>query len=107
MKNCLYVGNLPRECTEDQLREWASGEGRTVGKVTIKKDQRSERSRGFGFVELATEEEVTRAIEDLREQVLGDRNLKLGRAHREAWQNAPVGPRSYEYRPSPRRRRRR
>ena len=107
MKNCLYVGNLPRECTEDELRDWAAGEGRTIGKVTIKRDRRSGRSRGFGFVELATEEEVTTAIEALRDQSIGERNVKLGRAQREAWQDTPPGPRSYEYRPSPRRRRRR
>ena len=105
MKNCLYVGNLPQECTEDELRAWAAGEGRTVGKVTIKRDRRSGRSRGFGFVELATEEEVAQAIEELRGHRLGDRDLKLGRAHGQAWQDTPPAAPSYEYRPAPRRRR--
>jgi cold-inducible RNA-binding protein len=106
MKNCLYVGNLPRECTEEELRNWAAGEGRTLGKVVIKTDRRTGKSRGFGFVEMATEEEVNLAMEALRTEKLGDRELKLGRALREAWQDTPPGPRSYEYRPAPRRRRR-
>ena len=80
MKNSVYVGNLPRDCSEDQLRELLSAEGRAVTLVTIVTDKRTGRSRGFAFVEYGTEEEAAAAIEATRGAELQGKPLRIGRA---------------------------
>lgn len=61
MAKKLYVGNLPFSTTEDSLRELFSAAG-AVETATIIMDRMSGRSKGFGFVEMATEEEAQAAI---------------------------------------------
>lgn len=51
MSQKVYVGNLPFNTTEDELREHFMQYG-SVTSATIVKDRESGRSRGFGFVEL-------------------------------------------------------
>jgi len=62
MAKKLYVGNLPYDATEDALKEAFSGAG-TVESAMIIKDKMSGRSKGFGFVEMSTDEEAQKAIE--------------------------------------------
>ncbi len=62
MQNRLYVGNLPWSATDDTLREYFAGAG-TVQSATVISDRDSGRSKGFGFVEMATAEEAQKAIE--------------------------------------------
>ena len=66
----LFVGNLSFQATEEDLRELFQQAG-TVETVRIITDQFTGRPRGFGFVEMATKEEATKAVE----------LLKIGRAH--------------------------
>ena len=61
MQNRLYVGNLPWSATDDSLREFFAGAG-TVSSATVISDRDSGRSKGFGFVEMSTEEEAQKAI---------------------------------------------
>jgi RNA recognition motif-containing protein len=82
MKNCLYVGNLPREITEERLRALVETGGKPATKVTIALDKRTKRSRGFAFVELESEEAVTAIVRDLEGTELDGRRLKLGTAYR-------------------------
>lgn len=58
----LYVGNLPYEFTEDQLSELFSEAGEVTSAVVIT-DRYSGRSKGFGFVEMASQEDAKKAIE--------------------------------------------
>jgi RNA recognition motif-containing protein len=60
----LFVGNLSVQATEDDLRELFQQAG-TVESVRIVTDQFTGRPRGFGFVEMATKEESSKAIEML------------------------------------------
>jgi len=60
----LFVGNLSFQATEEDLRELFAQSG-TVESVRIVTDQFTGRPRGFGFVEMATKEEATKAIEML------------------------------------------
>lgn len=75
----LYVGNLPFNLTEDQLASHFAGVAE-VASVTIVMDKFSGRSRGFAFVEMATEEGAAQAIEKLNGTDLGGRNLVVNEA---------------------------
>ena len=58
----LYVGGLPYSTTEDSLKDGFSQAG-TVESVKVITDKMTGRSKGFGFVEMATDEEAQAAIE--------------------------------------------
>lgn len=60
----LYVGNIPFSATEQELSE-AFGRCGTVESVKIITDRDTGRSKGFGFVEMATEEQAQDAIAKL------------------------------------------
>ena len=75
-QNRLYVGNLSFQTTEDGLEQAFSAFG-TVQQVNIVTDRDTGRSRGFGFVEMATDEDAQRAIENMDNTDLDGRNLKV------------------------------
>src|SRR4029078_10843352 len=60
----LYVGNLPYAVTELDLRDLFGGVG-TVTDAKIVTDRETGRPRGFGFVEMSTEDEARKAIEEM------------------------------------------
>jgi RNA recognition motif-containing protein len=61
MENKLYVGNLPYAATEDDLKTHFSQAG-TVTSVALIKDRATGRAKGFGFVEMSTNDEAQKAI---------------------------------------------
>jgi len=75
----IYVGNLSREVTEDELRQEFEAFGQ-VTSVNIIKDRYSGESRGFGFVEMATKSEAQAAINELNGKSLGERTLSVSEA---------------------------
>jgi RNA recognition motif-containing protein len=75
----IYVGNLSREVTEDELRKEFEAFGQ-VTSVNIIKDRYSGESRGFGFVEMATKSEAQAAINGLNGKSLGERTLSVSEA---------------------------
>lgn len=62
MAKKLYVGGLPYSTSEDALKEYFAQAG-SVDTATIIIDKMSGRSKGFGFVEMTTDEEAQKAIE--------------------------------------------
>ena len=78
MKN-IYVGNLPFQLTEDELREVFAQYG-SVSAARIVRDRETQRSRGFGFVEMPDDEEAARAIEALNGYSLKGRSLRVNEA---------------------------
>lgn len=78
MATKLYVGNLSFRTTGDNLREAFSQAG-TVESASIIEDRETGRSRGFGFVEMATPEEAA-AIEQFNGKDMGGRNLTVNEA---------------------------
>jgi len=62
MTNKLYVGSLSFDTTEDTLKDLFAKAG-TVNSASIIMDKFSGRSKGFGFVEMSSEEEAKKAIE--------------------------------------------
>ncbi|MEP6706343.1 MAG: RNA-binding protein [Pyrinomonadaceae bacterium] len=79
MATKLYVGNLSFRTTGDELKELFAQAG-TVESVTVIEDRETGRSRGFGFVEMATPEEAATAIEQFNGKDLGGRNLTVNEA---------------------------
>jgi RNA recognition motif-containing protein len=87
----LFVGNLSFQATEEDLRELFQQAG-TVESVRIVTDQFTGRPRGFGFVEMTTKEEATKAIEMLNGRLFRDRNLVVDEARPQP-QRGTGGPR--------------
>ncbi len=80
MQDCkLYVGNLSYSVTEDQLRELFAKHGE-VKDVVIIKDKMTERSKGFGFVELSNDAEIQKAIDSLNDTEFEGRTIKINKA---------------------------
>ncbi|MEM7495441.1 MAG: RNA-binding protein [Myxococcota bacterium] len=76
----LYVGNLSYDSTEDSIRAAFSQDGRNVMDVHLTTDRDTGRPRGFGFVEMSTEEEAQAAIKAMDGQMLDGRNIKVNEA---------------------------
>lgn len=79
MTSKLYIGNLSSETSEEELKALFQQAG-TVQSVRIITNQFSSRSRGFGFVEMATREEAAKAIEKFNGYLLKGRNLIVSEA---------------------------
>jgi RNA recognition motif-containing protein len=79
MGNKLYVGGLPYSVTDVQLEELFSQHGQ-VRSARVITDKFTGRSRGFGFVELDSEEEAKKAMEALNETQLEGRSLIVNEA---------------------------
>src|SRR5919108_1070157 len=79
MATKLYVGNLSFRTTSEELREAFSAAG-TVESATVIEDRDTGRSRGFGFVEMATPEEAAAAIEQFNGKDFNGRNLTVNEA---------------------------
>ena len=75
----LYVGGLPYSVTEDQLRDIFAAHG-TVESATVITDRMTGRSKGFGFLELGSQEEAQAAIDKLNGTDLEGRNITVNEA---------------------------
>ncbi|MHC4308351.1 MAG: RNA recognition motif domain-containing protein [Planctomycetota bacterium] len=75
----IYVGNLAREVTEDDLREAFEAFGQ-VSTATIITDRFSGESRGFGFVEMPSKSEAQNAISEMNEKDLKGRTINVNEA---------------------------
>ena len=75
----LYVGGLPYAVTEDQLRELFSAHG-TVESSTVITDRMTGRSKGFGFVEMSSQEEAQTAMDNLNNTQLEGRSITVNEA---------------------------
>lgn len=79
MNKKLYVGNLSYDTSEDKLKEYFAQAG-DVASVSIITDKYSGKSRGFGFVEMETEDEAKKAKEMFDQQELDGRKLVVNEA---------------------------
>jgi len=79
MNRRLYVGNLSFSVTSEQLREVFSAHGEVVEATAIT-DRVTGRAKGFGFVEMATEEGAQAAIQNLNETAVAGRNIVVNEA---------------------------
>ncbi|HEY4501085.1 MAG TPA: RNA-binding protein [Candidatus Paceibacterota bacterium] len=74
--NKLYVGGIPYRSTEDDMKK-AFGEAGTVVSASIISDRMTGRSRGFGFVEMASEAEAQAAIDRWDGKEMDGRTLSV------------------------------
>ena len=90
MNKKLYVGNLPFS-TDEQTLQGLFAEVGPVDSVRIMRDQSSGRSRGFGFVEMGTEDGARAAIEKFHGMELEGRGLTVNEARPQAVGAGPRG----------------
>jgi cold-inducible RNA-binding protein len=88
----LFVGNLNFKTNDDDLRE-LFGQAGTCESATVMMDRATGRSRGFGFVEMSSDEEAQQAIQKFNGYELQGRNLNVN----EARERTPGGPRGGGY----------
>ena len=79
MASKLYVGNLPYSATEDELRDLFGQHGNVVS-VAVISDKFSGRSKGYGFVEMSTDEEAQAAVDALNGTDMGGRAIVVNPA---------------------------
>ena len=79
MGNRLFIGNLSFNTTEESLRAAFQEFGEVV-EARLMTERETGRSRGFAFVEMATAEAVTKAIEEMNGAVLDGRPLRVNEA---------------------------
>ncbi|MCU7842344.1 MAG: RNA-binding protein [Candidatus Thiodiazotropha sp. (ex Monitilora ramsayi)] len=75
----IYVGNLPWSINDNQLRDLFAAYGE-VSSANVIMDKFSGRSKGFGFVEMANNDEADAAIKALNEKEVEGRNLRVNEA---------------------------
>ena len=79
MGNKLYVGNLPYSVRDGDL-EQSFGQFGTVSSAKVMMERDTGRSKGFGFVEMASDAEAQAAISGMNGQALGGRSLVVNEA---------------------------
>jgi len=79
----IFVGNLSFNTNEDELRQLFEGYGQ-VDRVSILTDRETGRSRGFGFVEMSSNEDGEKAIAALNGSQVGGRTINVNEARPKA-----------------------
>ena len=83
MAKKLFVGSLPYSTTSDQLREIFAKVGQ-VAEANVVMDKMSGRSRGFGFVEMAADEDAKKAVDTLNGSEVDGRKIFVSEARPQA-----------------------
>lgn len=96
MASKLFVGNLPRNVTDNDLADFVSSAGFQVSSAQVIRDRMTGDPKGFGFVELAEGTNLQEAIGRLNGQTLQDRQLTVNEARpqRPAFSGTRRGPSS-------------
>ncbi len=79
MSTKLFVGSLPWSVSDDKLKELFEAHG-TVVSAKVITDRDTNRSRGFGFVEMENPSDATNAIKALNETEVDGRNIVVNEA---------------------------
>jgi RNA recognition motif-containing protein len=79
MANKLFIGSLAWTTTDDSLRDFFATAG-TVASANVIVDRDTNRSKGFGFVEMSTDEEAKAAIDQLNGKELDGRAIVVNEA---------------------------
>ncbi len=89
----LYVGNIPYQTEESQLRALFEQDGRQVEEVKIVTDRETGRPRGFAFVEMASDDQAQAAVNALHGTQFGGRPMTVSEAReRPGGSDRPGGP---------------
>lgn len=96
MSKKIYVGNMSYSTTEETLRDLFAAYGE-VESVSIITDKFTGRARGFGFVEMGSDDGAQSAIAALNGQKVDGRELKVNEAHDRAPRHSGSGPSHNRY----------
>lgn len=83
MAKRLFVGSLPYATRDEELKELFSKAG-TVESATVIVDRMTNRSKGFGFVEMSTDEEAAKAVEMFHQYQMDGRAIVVSEARPKA-----------------------
>jgi RNA recognition motif-containing protein len=89
----LWVGNLPFDATEPEIRALFAENGRTVASVILKSDRVTGRPAGFGFIEMGSDEHAQQAVTELNGRMLRGRPMRVNEARPPGSGPGPRGPR--------------
>jgi len=92
MAQKLFIGSLSWNTTDDTLQQFFAQAG-TVVSAKVITDRETGRSRGFGFVEMGSEEEAQKAVQELNDKELDGRQIKVNEAR--PMEDRPAGGRSF------------
>lgn len=92
--NKLYIGNLPFQLPEEELKTLFNSCG-TVTSIHIPTDRESGKPRGFGFIEMETQEQATYAITQLNDAMIGGRSIRVNHAVEKNIPNKPYAKKLY------------
>ena len=87
----LYVGNLPYDLPEEELRTLFTASGQ-VASVRLITDRETGRPKGFGFVEMSSDAEALDAIQKLNGSTVGNRRIVVSEARPMERRDGPGGP---------------
>ena len=76
----IYVGNIPYSLKEEEMKEIFQQYGK-VTSIKIVSDKYTSRSKGFGFIEMETDEQEDVAVQELNRHIILGRNLVVAKAH--------------------------
>jgi RNA recognition motif-containing protein len=79
MATKLFIGSLAWATTDDSLRDFFAAAGNVVS-ATVIKDRETNRSKGFGFVEMSSDEEAKAAVDQLNGKDLDGREIVVNEA---------------------------
>ncbi|HRY22235.1 MAG TPA: RNA-binding protein [Candidatus Dojkabacteria bacterium] len=88
----LFVGNLSWDVRDEQLKE-VFGEVGTVEEAVVIIDRMKNRSKGFGFVTMSTEEEAQTALEELNGKEIDGRPINVSEAREQSGERRSFGDR--------------
>jgi len=80
--NRVFVGNIPFDVTEAELREFFKLAGK-ITQIAIPKDRETGKSRGFAFLEFESHSEMMQAIERYKNAILKDRKISVSEDKKE------------------------
>lgn len=79
MAKKLFVGGLPWSVTDNELRDMFAEQGEVIS-ASVLMDRETGRSRGFGFVEMSSDEDAEKAIKMLNNSKVGERQIVVNEA---------------------------
>ena len=80
MERTVFFGNLPVWVTADEIKSWLNTEGIVFDEVKVIRDFETQESKGFAFVEAATDEDVKAAIKRFDRAPIDDKVLRVNEA---------------------------
>lgn len=80
MGRTVFFGNLPAWVTADEIKSWLNTEGIVFDEVKVIRDFETQESKGFAFVEAATDKDVKAAIKRFNRAPIDDKVLRVNAA---------------------------